>query len=119
VRLIRRVDFQDFYEPISVILPVLDGKLSANVDVNRASGIVSLCIIGMRARFTLESHESVSEKKPLPARKRLQQLNDLIVNEQPAIHSFSPGPVSSRRSNSSKVANFPAGLSTFSDSFLR
>lgn len=104
--------------PVSVILPVLYGKSSANVDVNRASGVVRLGIIGMRARLTLDCYESVSKEQPLPARKRLKELNDLIVNEQPVIHGFSIGPVPSRRSNSSKVANFPGGWSIFSDSFL-
>lgn len=119
VCLIRRVNLQDFYVPVGVILPVLDGKFPANVDVNRAPGLIRLAVIGMRARLTSNRDKAVSWKESLTARKRFEKLNDLIVNEQPVIHGFSSGPVSSRRSNSSRVAKFSAGLSIFSDSFLR
>ncbi len=105
--------------PVGVILPVLDGKSSANVDVNRATGIVRFSVIGMLARLSTNRDEPVSEKQPLSTWKRLEKLNDIIVNEQPVIHGFSPDPVSRRRSSSSKVANSPAGLSIFLDSFLR
>jgi hypothetical protein len=60
VCLIRRVYLQDFYVPVGVILPVLDGKSSANVDVNRATGVVRLSVIGMFARLSPNRDEPVS-----------------------------------------------------------
>jgi hypothetical protein len=60
VCLIRRMNLQDFYVPVGVILPVLDGKFSTNVDVNRAASVVRLGIVGMRARLTSNRHEAVS-----------------------------------------------------------
>jgi hypothetical protein len=60
VRLIGRVNLQDFYVPVCVILPVLDGKSSGNVDVNRAPGVVRLSEIGMLARLIPNGDEPVS-----------------------------------------------------------
>ena len=60
VCLIRRVNLQDFYVPVGVILPVLDGKSSANVDVNRATGVVRFSVIGMLARLSPNRDEPVS-----------------------------------------------------------
>jgi hypothetical protein len=60
VCLIRRMNLQDFYVPVGVILPVLDGKSSANVDVNRATGVVRLSVIGMLARLSPNRDEPVS-----------------------------------------------------------
>jgi hypothetical protein len=60
VVLIRRVNFKGFYVPVGVILPVFNGKPSANVDVNWAPGVVRLCLIGVRAWLTLDCHEPVS-----------------------------------------------------------
>jgi hypothetical protein len=60
VCLIRRVNLQDLYVPVGVILPLLDGKSSTNVDVNRAPGVVRLSVIGMRARLTPNRDEAVS-----------------------------------------------------------
>jgi hypothetical protein len=90
------VNLQDLYVAVGMILPVLDGKFSADVDVNMAAGFVRLGVIRMRARITSNCYEPVSEQQSLPTRKRVQKLNDLIVNEQPVIHDFSLEPVSSR-----------------------
>ena len=60
VCLIRRVNLQDFYVPVGVILPVLDGKSSANVDVNRATGVVRFSVIGMLASLSPNRDEPVS-----------------------------------------------------------
>jgi hypothetical protein len=60
VCLIRRVNFQDFYVAVGVILPVLDGKFSANVDVNRTPGVVRFGVVGMRPRLTSNRCEPVS-----------------------------------------------------------
>jgi hypothetical protein len=60
VCLISRVNLQDFYVPVGVILPVLDGKSSANMDVNRPTGVIRLAIIGMLARLSPNCDESVS-----------------------------------------------------------
>jgi hypothetical protein len=60
VCLIRRVNLQDFYVPVGVILPVLDGKFSTNVDVNGAPGVIRLGVIGMLARLGPNRNEPVS-----------------------------------------------------------
>jgi hypothetical protein len=60
VSLIRLVNFEDFYMAVAVILPVFDGKFSANVDVNRATGVIRLGIIRMCAGFTSNCHEAIS-----------------------------------------------------------
>ena len=119
MRLIRRVNLEDFYVPVGVVLPILNCKLSTNVNVNRAAGIVGLSVIRMLARLAPNRDETVSQEHPLSTWKRLKKLNDIIVNEQPIVHGLLRGPVFNRRSNSSSVANFSAGLSIFSDIFLR
>ena len=60
VCLIRRVHLQDLYVPVGVILPVLDGKCPANVDINRAPGAVRLGVIGILTRLTPNRDEAVS-----------------------------------------------------------
>ncbi len=112
------MQIEDFYVPVGVILPELDGISAADVDVHAAVGVVGFSVIGKSPWFIADSDEPVAQKTLLPAGKRFEKLNDFVVNEQTVVHGQLPDKPR-RRSKSSSVANSEAGWSIFSASFLR
>jgi hypothetical protein len=64
--LIGGIHFQDFDVAVGVIFPILDRKSVTNVNIDWASGIVWLGVIGMPARLILDCDGAVSEEQALP-----------------------------------------------------
>lgn|GEM_PF-3018388 len=114
--MIGKMQIENFYAPVGVILPELDGVFAADVDVHAAVGVVRFGVIGKFLWIIADGSEPVAQKPLLPAGKGSEKLNDL--NEQSVVQGqLSDKP--SRRSKSSSVANSEAGRSIFSASFLR
>ncbi len=67
------MNLKNFYMSVGMVLPVLDGEFSANMDVNRAPNVIGFRIIGMRARLASNCDESVSQEELISARKRLRE----------------------------------------------
>ena len=112
------MQIKNFYMPVSVVLPELDGVFAADVYVHASACVVGFGVIGKLLRVIANGDESVSQKPSLPAGKRFEILNDFIVNEETVVHCQLPDKPR-RRSKSSSVANSEAGRSIFSASFLR
>jgi hypothetical protein len=113
------MDLENFNVAVRVILPVLDRKFFADVNIDGTPSIVGFCVVRVNARSPLNSDKAISQQESLLAWKRFEELNDLKVNEQPIIHSFLLGPVFNRLSISSKLAKSFAGWSIFAESFFR
>src|ERR1039457_5522391 len=109
---------ENFYVPVGVVLPKLDGVFAADVNVHTAIRRVGFGVIGKLLRIIPNGHNAVSQNSLLIAGKRFEKLNDFVVSEEPVIHGQLPV-MPSRRSKSSSVANSEAGWSIFSASFLR
>jgi len=112
------MQIKNFYVPVGVVLPELDGVFAADVDVHAASRVVGFGVIGKFLRIIADGNEPVSQKPLLAAGKRFEKLNDFIVNEETVVHCQLPDKPR-RRSKSSSVANSEAGRSIFPASFLR
>lgn len=113
------MDLQNFYVAVGVILPILDRKLSANMNIHPASGVVRLGVIGMVARLITNGDQPVPDQHPCSTRQGFKKLNDLKVDQQTIIHDLPPGAVLNRLSNSSKVAKSSARLSIFRVNLVR
>ena len=117
-RMVGKMQVENFYVPVSVILSKLDSVFAADVDVHSATRMVGFGVIGKFLRIIADGNEPVAQKPLLTAGKRFEKLNDLIVNEQTVVHGQLPDKPR-RRSKSSSVANSEAGRSILSASFLR
>ncbi len=51
---------EDFYVPISMVLPKLDRVFAANVNIYAAAGIIGFSTIRKRLRGITNGHETVS-----------------------------------------------------------
>ena len=105
--------------PIRMIIPKLDRKLSANINIYTTSLAVMLDVIGITARRALDVNETVSQQTAFFSRECLHELNDIIVNEQTEVHErLLRDEIPKRWSKTSSVANLDAGWLIFFASFF-
>ncbi len=117
-RIVGKMQVENFYVLVGMVLPELDGIFAADVNVHTATGMVRFGVIGKLLRTVADGDKPVSQMPLFPAGKRFEKLNDFIVNEQTVTHGQLPDKPR-RRSKSSNVANSEAGRSILSASFLR
>ena len=65
-----KMQVENFYVPVGVILPELDGVFAADVDVHAAACVVGFGVVGKLLRIITDGNESIPQKPLFPAEKR-------------------------------------------------